>query len=86
MSLPDLRYVRRARVLKAGLEPDTVLRPWMRVQGRSSGYARGAARIIVTAAGEFTWSRPARKSMTVYVATSSGLARSNQVRLRCGRG
>ena len=63
-----------------GLAPGTVLKPWLRFQGRAA-YAPGNAKVVVGASGEFTWSRKTRKTINVYLEEVVGGARSNAVRL-----
>ena len=63
-----------------GLDAGTVLKPWVRFPGRAA-YAQGAAKVVVGASGEFTWSRKTRKAISVYMEVVSGSARSNDVRV-----
>ncbi len=62
----------------AGLDPESILRPWVKVAGRS-GFTQGAAEIRPDDAGDFSWSRRGGKKVYVYVATSDGSVRSNRV-------
>ena len=71
---PGIRIVGTATDLGLG----AVLRPWIRFPGQTT-YAKGTARIVVDATGEFTWQRSTRKATSVYVATPDGALRSNRV-------
>lgn len=57
-----------------------VLEPWLRLSGQAD-FAKGSARILVSADGTFTWGRRTNKSASVYVATPDGAVRSNTVRI-----
>lgn len=64
-----------------GLNASTELRAWVRLGGEGD-FREGQARIAVGAAGDFTWSRRAERSIDVYVSTADGSATSNVVRIR----
>lgn len=60
--------------------PASELRPWIRLRG-AADFTRGKARIQVDPDGSFTWSRPSKRSLRVYVATEDGSITSNVVRV-----
>lgn len=64
-----------------GLDPGTVLRPWMRIGSRTT-FTEGRARVVVEDDGGFTWSRRSGRTVTVYVATQDGSVTSNRVTIR----
>lgn len=61
-----------------GFGMGAMVRPWVRVEGRSS-FTEGSARILVDTDGAFTWQRRGAKTMTVYVATPDGSLASNRI-------
>jgi hypothetical protein len=61
-----------------GLDPEVILRPWVKVAGQSA-YSQGTAEIRIDEVGDFTWSRRGGKKLYVYVATSDGSVRSNRI-------
>lgn len=64
-----------------GFGVGAMLKPWVRLAGRSA-YAQGAARVLVTMDGTFTWGRKTGKKASVYMQTPDGSLRSNAVTIR----
>ena len=58
-----------------------VLNPWVRLAGQSA-YTRGAAQVLVSMDGTFTWGRTTGKKASVYMETPDGSVRSNAVTIR----